>query len=76
MMSFSMLKTSEKIQWVISLGLPVIILLLPADFTIKMFLAIALWGILTIAFSTMHILVPSLIMPALFVLTGLAWWRR
>lgn len=72
MMSFSMLKTSEKIQWVISLAVPAVILLLPADFTIKMFLAIALWGILTIAFGTMHILVPSLVMPALFVLTGLA----
>ncbi len=71
-MSFANLRTSEKIQWVVSFAVPICLLLTPMALQMKLFLAIALWGILTIAFGTMHILVPSLVMPALFVLTGLA----
>ena len=64
--------TADKVKIIVSLALPLAILIAPGDMKVKMFLAISLWGILTIAFSTMHVIVPSLLMPALFVLTGLA----
>ena len=72
MSAFSNLKTSEKIQWVVSFLVPAAILCLPVSFQLKLFFAITLWGILTVAFGNMHNLVPALIMPAAFVLTGLA----
>ena len=72
MSAFSNLKTSEKIQWVVSFLVPAAILCLPVSFQFKLFFAITLWGILTVAFGNMHNLVPALIMPAAFVLTGLA----
>lgn len=72
MSSFTALKTSQKIQWAVSILLPLSMFLLPIPTSLKLFFAITLWGIFTVAFNTMHQLVPSLLMPALYVLTGLA----
>lgn len=71
-MSFATLNTSKKIQWLISILLPFCMFLFPISLQLKLFFAITLWGILTVAFNLMHQMVPSLLMPALYVLTGLA----
>lgn len=63
---------SKKIEWIVSLAVPAILLVMPATNNVKLFLAITLWGILTIAFDLMNKLVPALLMPSLYVLLGIA----
>lgn len=63
---------TKKVQWSLSFLFPVLILLTPMEIQMKLFLAITLWGILTIAFDLMDKLVPSLLMPSLYVLLGIA----
>lgn len=73
MSSFAELTTTQKIQWIVSFAAPASMFVLPLPtFQLKIFLSITLWGVLTIAFGNMHVLIPSLLMPGLFVLTGLA----
>ncbi len=63
---------SKKIQWVITLLIPLGLLFTPMNLQMKLFFAITVWGILTIAFDLMDKLVPSLVMPSLYVLLGVA----
>lgn len=72
MSAFAGLSKGQKAQWIVSIALPLALLLLPIDWSLKLFFAVTLWGILTVAFNTMHQLIPSLLMPAMYVLFGLA----
>lgn len=64
--------TSKKIQWAISLIVPLLFFLTSMTLQMKLFFAITIWGILAIAFDLMDKLVPSLLMPSLYVLLGIA----
>lgn len=66
------MSTSKKIQWGISLGIPIILLFMPIQYNIKVFFMITIFGILAVAFDLMDKLVPSLLMPSLYVLLGVA----
>jgi len=66
------MSTSKKIQWAVSLLLPIILLLTPMALNLKLFFAVTVWGIFTIAFDLVDKLVPSLLMPTLYVLLGIA----
>ena len=66
------MSTAKKAEWIISLLIPVILLFMPLETHLKLFFAITLWGILAIAFDLMDKLVPSLLMPTLSVLLGVA----
>lgn len=66
------MSTSKKVQWAVSLVIPILLLLTPMETNMKLFFAITVWGILTIAFDLMDKLVPSLLMPSLYVLLGVA----
>ena len=66
------MSTAKKAEWIISLLIPVILLFMPLETHLKLFFAITLWGILAIAFDLMDKLVPSLLMPTLYVLLGVA----
>ena len=66
------MSTSKKIQWGLSLGIPIILLFMPIQYNIKVFFMITIFGILAVAFDLMDKLVPSLLMPSLYVLLGVA----
>ena len=66
------MSTTKKIQWTVSLLIPFILLFTPMEMAMKLFFAVTVWGILTVAFDLMDKLVPSLLMPTLYVLLGIA----
>ena len=66
------MSTTKKIQWTASLLIPLILLFTPMEMAMKLFFAVTVWGILVIAFDLMDKLVPSLLMPTLYVLLGIA----
>lgn len=69
--------TSKKVylQWLITLVVPLIIWLIPVNesFTgeIRLFLVITSFVILMMAFEFFNLLLPSMLLPALYVLSGL-----
>lgn len=66
------MSNAKKIQWGIALGIPIILLFMPISYNIKVFFMITIFGILAVAFDLMDKLVPSLLMPSLYVLLGVA----
>jgi di/tricarboxylate transporter len=64
------------ISWIITLGLPIIVLLIPTSeaFTsqIRLFFAITLMGIAMFCFDEMENAIAGLLMMALYIITGLA----
>ena len=65
--------------WAITFILPLLVLLIPTNdvFTQqqKMFLAITAWTILMFAFELVDNYIPCVIMPFLFIMTGVAPWE-
>ena len=72
----SKLSSKTLIFWLITLAAPLVIMLIPesAAYThqIKLFFAITLLMILIVAFETLPILIPSLLLPVVYGLAGLA----
>ena len=62
--------------WAITIAVPILILLIPESATythaIKWFFAITICMILIVAFETLPILIPSLLLPVIYGLAGLA----
>lgn len=71
MSTASLHSTSYKIKLIITF-LPLLLFFTPLDYTLKLFFIITLWGILTIALDTMDKLIPSIAMPTLYILLGVA----
>ena len=75
-----MTKASKKslISWIVTLGLPILILLIPTSeaFTgdIRMFFAITLMGIAMFCFDEMENAVAGILMMTLYIVTGIAPW--
>ena len=73
-----MTKASKKslISWIVTLGLPILILLIPTSeaFTgdIRMFFAITLMGIAMFCFDEMENAVAGILMMTLYIVTGIA----
>lgn len=73
-----MTKASRKslISWIVTLGLPVLILLIPTSEaftgTIRTFFAITIMGIAMFCFDEMENAIAGLLMMALYIITGLA----
>lgn len=63
---------AKKIQWGIPIIFSIILMFMPMAYNIKVFFMITIFGILAVAFDLMDKLVPSLLMPSLYVLLGVA----
>lgn len=63
-------------KWIVAIGLPAAILLIPANEVltrdVKLFLAITLWAILCFAMELLDNTVPAILLPFLYCLLGLA----
>ena len=70
------LNTKDAIKWVVTLGLPIVLLFIPTNdiYTqpIKLFLALTLCAILLFAFDTLNQTVVSLLLPFLYVVIQIA----
>lgn len=68
------LNTSTMVKWFITIGLPVIIFLLPLNevFTqqVKWFTVLTIWALLCSAFELLDLYVPAILLPVLYVATG------
>ncbi len=65
------MNSNQLIKWLIAVGLPLFILFIPTSesFTpeARMFLVLSIMAILTIAFSLMDMLIPSILLPTFYV---------
>lgn len=72
----SRMRKKNILFWILTVLLPAIVLIIPesAAYThqIKLFFAITLFMILIVAFETLPILIPSLLLPVIYGLAGLA----
>ncbi|MGI6226912.1 MAG: SLC13 family permease [Peptococcales bacterium] len=64
------------IYWILTLGLPLLIMFIPTSETftaqMRLFLAITLCGILFFAFEILPQMIPAIMLPVAYVLTGIA----
>ncbi len=71
MASHIKVNTSDAWKWLIAVGLPLLILLIPVSETFtseaRMFLVLSIMAILVIAFGLMDMLIPSILLPTAYV---------
>ena len=70
--------TKNLLKWAIIFLAPVLVMMIPTteSFTLqqKKFLAITVWTILMFAFELVDNYIPCIIMPFLFIITGVSGW--
>jgi len=73
------INTTNAIKWAIIFILPLLILLVPENAVIThkhiMFMSITSWAILMFAFELVDNYIPCIIMPFLYIITGVAGWN-
>lgn len=70
------ISTKSLLVWLVTFLIPVCVLLIPTgevfSAQIRLFLAISIFAILTLAFDTIDLMVVAVMLPAMYVITGIA----